>query len=284
MAWIYFQELVGFRSHSEDGYDPLRIVKSTDIARACYCIRCDKVTLASLPSGTMCELSDQYCSRKSTSFTAASRARTSVLRELAKVWVVSDRVYSLRSSALSKKQIQLSSSLKTSLRSGQEELLVFVSSWPASGMISGGQLFQPKALEPNTSETDGSSLLPTPTASDYGSCVGGAAGRSGKARPSLGTMARKNLWPTPKASEASRGDCPGERRRRSPCLTTEVNISQGTRNGQLNPMWVEWLMGFPLGWTELSPLEMAWFRSKSAKPSKNSRASSKTKKVRHASD
>ena len=21
--------------------------------------------------------------------------------------------------------------------------------------------------------------------------------------------------------------------------------------GQLNPMWVEWLMGFPLGWTDL---------------------------------
>jgi len=229
MAWIYFQELVGFRSHSEDGYDPLRIVKSTDIARACYCIRCDKVTLASLPSGTMCELSDQYCSRKSISFMADSRAKTSVRRVLAKAWVASDRVYSSRSSALSKKQSQLSSSLKTSLRSGQEELLVFVSSWPASGMISGGQLYQPKA------------------------------------------------------SEASRGDCPGERRRRSPCLTAEVNIVQGTRNGQLNPTWVEWLMGYPLGWTELSPSEMAWFRCKSAQPLRGSRGS-KSKKDQHAPD
>ena len=26
--------------------------------------------------------------------------------------------------------------------------------------------------------------------------------------------------------------------------------------GQLNPMWVEWLMGWPIGWTDLKPLEM----------------------------
>jgi hypothetical protein len=26
--------------------------------------------------------------------------------------------------------------------------------------------------------------------------------------------------------------------------------------GSLNPMWVEWLMGWPLGWTDLKPLAM----------------------------
>ena len=25
--------------------------------------------------------------------------------------------------------------------------------------------------------------------------------------------------------------------------------------GQLNPTWVEWLMGFPIGWTDLEPSE-----------------------------
>ena len=29
-----------------------------------------------------------------------------------------------------------------------------------------------------------------------------------------------------------------------------------TATGQLNPTWVEWLMGWPLGWTDLNPLEM----------------------------
>ena len=30
--------------------------------------------------------------------------------------------------------------------------------------------------------------------------------------------------------------------------------------GRLNPMWVEWLMGWPLGWTDLKPLEMDKFQ------------------------
>ena len=30
--------------------------------------------------------------------------------------------------------------------------------------------------------------------------------------------------------------------------------------GQLNPEWVEWLMGWPIGWTGLKPLEMDKFR------------------------
>jgi hypothetical protein len=28
------------------------------------------------------------------------------------------------------------------------------------------------------------------------------------------------------------------------------------RIGPMNPEWVEWLMGFPTGWTELNVLEM----------------------------
>jgi hypothetical protein len=30
--------------------------------------------------------------------------------------------------------------------------------------------------------------------------------------------------------------------------------------GQLNPTWVEWLMGWPIEWTGLEPLEMDRFR------------------------
>jgi hypothetical protein len=31
--------------------------------------------------------------------------------------------------------------------------------------------------------------------------------------------------------------------------------------GKLNPQWVEWLMGWPIGWTDLEPLEMDKFRT-----------------------
>jgi hypothetical protein len=40
--------------------------------------------------------------------------------------------------------------------------------------------------------------------------------------------------------------------------------------GSLNPQWVEWLMGYPAGWTDLEPSEMPSSRKslrKSAEPS-----------------
>ncbi len=40
---------------------------------------------------------------------------------------------------------------------------------------------------------------------------------------------------------------------RSDMLDWVVEYQTGMR---LNPTWVEWLMGWPLGWTDLKPLEM----------------------------
>lgn len=72
------------------------------------------------------------------------------------------------------------------------------------------------------------------------------------------------LWPTAKAS--IRGDCPSERLRRTPDLPSAIKMrplpdgSPPSQNGQLNPEWVEWFMGWPIGWTELKPLGMDKFR------------------------
>lgn len=72
------------------------------------------------------------------------------------------------------------------------------------------------------------------------------------------------LWPTAKAT--IRGDCPSERLRRTPDLPSAIkmrplpNGSLPRQDGQLNPEWVEWFMGWPIGWTELKPLEMDKFR------------------------
>lgn len=39
-------------------------------------------------------------------------------------------------------------------------------------------------------------------------------------------------------------------------ISAEERRSMAAGNGgQLNPMWVEWLMGFPLGWTDLNASE-----------------------------
>ena len=64
------------------------------------------------------------------------------------------------------------------------------------------------------------------------------------------------MWPTPAAHEGRLGyqrrDTGKKGTQKS--LTTIVIDSQGGREkttGQLNPQWVEWLMGYPIGWTDL---------------------------------
>ena len=57
-------------------------------------------------------------------------------------------------------------------------------------------------------------------------------------------------WTTPTAHNAKETNAPSENDRNTPTLAAQVG-------GQLNPTWVEWLMGWPLGWTDLKPLETA---------------------------
>ena len=63
------------------------------------------------------------------------------------------------------------------------------------------------------------------------------------------TMQVKAMFPTPTARNAKECASPSEFNRNTPTLATHAG-------GKLNPMWVEWLMGWPLGWTDLKPLEM----------------------------
>jgi len=56
-----------------------------------------------------------------------------------------------------------------------------------------------------------------------------------------------SLWPMPTARDwkSGKGKTQAERGRSHGQSLAEAN------GGQLNPTWVEWLMGFPLGWTDL---------------------------------
>ena len=39
------------------------------------------------------------------------------------------------------------------------------------------------------------------------------------------------------------------------CVASQEEEIEGKLNGSLNPPWVEWLMGFPEGWTDLDASE-----------------------------
>jgi hypothetical protein len=127
-----------------------------------------------------------------------------------------------------------------------------------------GRLFLPPNLAPRTLENGGSYSLPTPTASDYG--TGGNGINKGKQKQilSLGTMARKNLWPTP--TVCGNNNRAGASKKSGDGLATAAG-------GPLNPEFVEWLMGFHLGVTALEDWATQWFRPKQGKHSNASRES-----------
>lgn len=177
-----------------------------------------------------------------------------------KAWQESEAVFSLKSSDSSENAIPDLFSSKTSLPFEPVEGKEWLKNWPRSGMTVDGRLFQPPQLAPPTKGKDGS-YLPTPTASEGG--YNKSPGANSKLRPTLTTMARHNLWPTPCARDwKDNGKSPAELERNSTTLATIAG-------GQLNPQWVEWLMGYKTGWTELSASAIAWFRCKHGKRSKN---------------
>ena len=75
---------------------------------------------------------------------------------------------------------------------------------------------------------------------------------SEKRNPNLETIVGKRMWPSPKSRDWKDGKTAGTSNRQSPDLGKVVGQSKTT--GALNPTWVEWLMGWPLEWTDLKPL------------------------------
>jgi hypothetical protein len=63
----------------------------------------------------------------------------------------------------------------------------------------------------------------------------------------------RQKWPTPTANEDACGKPTGKMQK---MLGNHPDVRQDPNGGVLNPMWVEWLMGWPVGWTDLKPLEM----------------------------
>ena len=55
------------------------------------------------------------------------------------------------------------------------------------------------------------------------------------------------FWPTPTVQDSKNNGGPSQKRRMSVPLNAVIG-------GALNPPWVAWLMGWPIGWTDCEPL------------------------------
>jgi hypothetical protein len=90
-------------------------------------------------------------------------------------------------------------------------------------------------------------LFPTPRASDSDKELRtpGGAMKEMSRRHGISLPSHVQLYPTPTCNDAKNCNPPSQRTengRHSDQLT-------GVAGGSLNPAWVEWLMGFPIGWT-----------------------------------
>lgn len=165
------------------------------------------------------------------------------------------------------------SSWKTFRGLYEEDLPTSSVTLPKGGLMLRGECFPLERSEPHTSERGSSSLLPTPTASRYGRNKGGA-NPDGKERPSLDTLARDGLIPTPTATDAfsSRSaKYSTDSGRHGGRTLTDYACGEATGTDlRLNPAFVEWMMGLPTGWTDLGAWATESSPSKPQGPSPSS--------------
>lgn len=139
--------------------------------------------------------------------------------------------------------------------------------WPRAGMTRNGIAYQRVPLAPLTKGTE-SGLWLTPRASDTGkgednrTFLKRMGDRTEHCAQSLAAQVRKpHTWPTPTARDYRSGMSPKALKLRQESYSRGVNLSEHVQrvdgsNGKLNPTWLEWLMGYPIGWTELVASEI----------------------------
>lgn len=274
MAWIFFQESEASASPCPHGSKRWRIVNAKNTRSLFSSLGWPMEASTKLRSGMMSlPLMGDNSEELWTSFLVDSHVKTSRALGLAKEWKASEAGFLQRLCALPKKSGRSLSSSKTYRLSAPEDWATLCGNWPGYGMTRGGVLYPLTMWERRTREKDGSSL-PTPTAQDFKRrgptskqqglpehVLMWPTPRAGKTSDESleNFMARKGrgdvctppltlavkMWPTPTAHNAKECASPSEFNRNTPTLAAAAG-------GQLNPDWVEYLMGFATGWTRVS--------------------------------
>jgi hypothetical protein len=136
----------------------------------------------------------------------------------------------------------------------------FSETWPQWGLMRDGECWEQLTLERHIRGTESGlseEKWPTPrSCSAMAATITPESAWNKKRNPNLETVVGRRKWPTPTCHNSNEKGSPSEFKRQSPGLGTVVLIDKNKTGGILNPTWVEWLMGWPLEWTDLKPLEM----------------------------
>jgi hypothetical protein len=261
MSWLFSQVLVA-EYLGENYLDGEQSVPLSGNSTQLAYLPQDKMTDFSRLSrfGMMFKpLTEQLGKELLMSYQAAFRAKTSLPQEKVQELTESVQECGKRWQGLLARYDPNTHSLRTVQCSLFEDLNQSLQTWPRWGSMRNGECFQQPMLVQIIQENEfGLSVkYPTPT---VGMVTGGQNPEKG-GQVGLGYMARKNKWPTPDANCGQRGTQPKWTTKRPSGHPAQYSINQAVRDveqnngGPLNPMWVEWLMGWPLGWTDLKPLE-----------------------------
>ena len=263
MSWHFLPELAAeyLADICLDG-DASAQSSTISTQEACCSQDSETGTCQCFQSGTTCEPStDDRGMEWLTLYQAAFRAKTLVPQE--KEQASKGRVLDS-----GKKWLELSMKYDRNAHSWRTHRCLFDEDLPQSlvtlpkwGMMRSGVLFRLRTAEHPTKE-NASGFWPTPRASDHKGAVSPFAAQ--KARERIGGCNLPEaimeseyfrMFATPTARDwKDNGKSPAELARNSETLASQAG-------GKLNPNWVEWLMGWPIGWTDLDALGMDKFQS-----------------------
>ena len=297
MSWHYLQEQAAAFSLDDylAGLRSARAKSNPTPAASSSTIRSSDSSPAS-PSGTTYAPSMAHLgAASSTLCPAASPVRTYPPQEKEQASPVPAPGSGLKCTESFAKYDHATRSWKTPQCSLLADLDEYSETWPKAGIMLHGACWELPTAAPPTAATESGFLhaIPTPTA-----CNAPNKGSNTHGPKFLLEVARTGwspgeTWPTPQATDYKRAHDSLQT-----CLTRQFNghqiglpetvrirmlptptcqdaannggKAQTERNtpplnavvgGALNPVWVEWLMGWPLGWTDLKHSATARFRS-----------------------
>jgi hypothetical protein len=280
MSWLFSQALVGeyLGDISSDGEQSVQL--NGNHTQQAYCAP-DKMTDFSRLSRfgmTYKPLTENLGEELLTSYLAAFHAKTSPQREKAQESTESEAECGEKWHGSFAKYDQDLCLWKTHQCLLLGDLESYSETWPQWGLMRDGECWEQQTLAHLTNETE-YGFWPTPTASMM-PCEGTVrimrkAWQDGRvtleeASVIAGRDVRKSQgkvpkWPTPDANMGNRGTQENWVPIRKSGQPAQYPINQALRDaekksGKPNPVWIEWLMGWPMGWTDLKPLEMDKFQ------------------------